>query len=75
MLYMPDILNKNIETIYLTILEGFLKDSSNFSDLKKSCKKIFTTTIVLFKSVLSEFVITPSKCHYTFNIRDIAKIF
>ena len=35
---------------------------------------IVEATLALYKSVLSSFLPTPTKCHYMFNLRDFAKV-
>ena len=35
---------------------------------------VVEATLSLYKSVLDNFLPTPAKCHYMFNLRDFAKV-
>ena len=60
-------------TIFNTILGNFL---SNFeSDMESLCEPIVNSTIELFNTIVAELLPTPAKSHYTFNLRDLAKVF
>ena len=48
---------------------------SEFSDDIKSLTKPFIeSTLDIYNEMLAKFLPTPAKCHYLFNLRDIAKV-
>jgi dynein heavy chain len=59
--------------IFGTILKNFL---SNFEgDLGSLTDAVVTSSMEVFSTIVLELLPTPSKSHYTFNLRDLAKIF
>tara|TARA_B110000503_G_C7089129_1_gene388623 strand:- start:162 stop:347 length:186 start_codon:yes stop_codon:yes gene_type:complete len=61
-----------METIFNSILKGFLMPTKN---LDKMSQSIVKSTIDIYFKVIKDLLPTPSKCHYTFNLRDVAKVF
>jgi len=66
--------DSSMMTIFGTILTNFVKDGfdSNVSTLAES---IVQATITVYNTICEELLPTPSKSHYTFNMRDISKVF
>ena len=59
--------------IYKTIADTKF---SPFSEEIKSLTDVMAlSTITLFGNVSAKFLPTPSKSHYSFNMRDISKVF
>eukprot|EP00605_Chrysophyceae_sp_TOSAG23-4_P002255 GSChrysophyteH1.ASY1.ANO1.2499.1 assembled CDS len=44
-------------------------------EIKKMCSGVVSGTIEMYHKVSEELLPTPSKFHYTFNLRDISKVF
>jgi len=44
-------------------------------EIKKMPEELAASTYNMFKNIAQLFLPTPSKCHYTFNLRDMSKIF
>ena len=60
--------------IFASILSGFL--STKFEgDVMKMCTGIVAATIEVYGKISEELLPTPAKFHYTFNLRDISKVF
>jgi dynein heavy chain len=59
------------------IFESIIADKLvTFGEEIKPLGEVMTVaTIELYKNVISEFLPTPSKSHYLFNMRDISKVF
>ena len=49
---------------------------SNFDeDIKSLSEPLALSTINLFNTIQENFLPTPAKSHYVFNMRDISKVF
>jgi dynein heavy chain len=62
----------SMSRIFTTLLDWFLKNISGTPANMGS--QIVKGTLEVFKTVSIELLPTPSKSHYTFNLRDIAKV-
>ena len=72
-LCMPPASELALASIFEQILGGFLVKFE--PDVQKLCKGAVAATIEVYKSISMELLPTPSKFHYTFNLRDISKVF
>ena len=64
-----------MEKIYKDILKGFLNDSSGKSEMIKIAEPIVKQTVDIYFKLSRELLPTPTKSHYTFNLRDVSKVF
>lgn len=65
--------SNSIEMIFSKIVNKFL---GVFSDEVKSCtKQIVDSTQIVYNAVEDKLKPIPAKSHYTFNLRDMSKIF
>ena len=64
---------KSISMIFNKILARFF--ASFEDDVKNALEKLVEATKVIFAGVQARLKPTPNKSHYTFNLRDISKIF
>jgi len=73
MIWVPDLSSASMKTIFTAILKGNL-------DLKKGggisifAEYIVKASVDIYKTAIKEFLPTPTKCHYTFNLRDLSKV-
>lgn len=74
MLWMPDVSNRSMETIFNSILKGFLLESG-IQGLEKYAFSIVKSSIEIYTKITRDLLPTPSKSHYTFNLRDLSKVF
>jgi len=63
--------NSQVQRIFEIILSGHLSTFSD--DVKNLAETLTRASLDLYKSVVETFLPTPSKCHYLFSLRDIAK--
>lgn len=66
--------DETLNRIFSTILKWFFTTFSFNADILKTEPKIFTSTLEIYKSAIEEFLPTPTKSHYLFNLRDFAKV-
>lgn len=64
---------QSLRVIFGSIFGGFL---DNFGDEIKSLgKPIVNASVELYRRMAQELLPTPDKSHYTFNLRDLSKLF
>jgi dynein heavy chain len=61
--------------IFKSILETFVAANGFFDPIKKQVDGVVRATIELYVKIIKEKLPIPSKFHYTFNLRDISKVF
>jgi dynein heavy chain len=65
--------SESLDLIFKTFLSAALDKHSN--KVKDTISQITNATIDLYQTILSRLPPTPSKSHYTFNLRDITRVF
>lgn len=71
--YIHESSHEVLSTILSAILGGFL--SQQFSEeIQNLNGQVITSTIELFKQVRNDFIPTPKKFHYTFDLKDALKL-
>ncbi|EFC46212.1 axonemal dynein heavy chain [Naegleria gruberi] len=71
----PELSKNSMTLIFESILDGFFTFNSFSEDIRSSTKPIVKTAIDLYGRVCDRFRPTPSCAHYSFNLRDLSKIF
>jgi dynein heavy chain len=62
-----------LKVIFSSILEGHLNDFPEA--VKGLCKQTVDASIEVYEKISAEMLPTPAKSHYTFNLRDLSKVF
>lgn len=74
LMWMTDYAPKSLEQIFVTIFHHFF--SSSFpGEITSLCNTVVQSTIRVYNTISTELLPTPSKSHYTFNLRDLSKVF
>ncbi|RHY05497.1 hypothetical protein DYB25_001425 [Aphanomyces astaci] len=73
MCWIPNLSADAMTQIFVSILSGFL--DVEIPTLSHMSTAIVTASVELYQRVESELLPTPSKSHYTFNLRDLSKVF
>jgi len=66
--------DENMTKIFSTILEWKYQADNYPDEVSSLAKKIVLGTLDMYKSAVETLLPTPLKVHYTFNLRDFAKI-
>ena len=73
MLWVPDLSAQSMKQIFSQILKGYLSMKSD-STLASLADLIIKAAVEIYQKVINDFLPTPTKCHYTFNLRDLSKV-
>jgi len=73
MVWVPDLSEHSMRTIFASILRGFLEQNES-SGLSIYAEPVVKASVDLYQRTIGEFLPTPAKCHYTFNLRDLSKV-
>lgn len=63
----------SLQVIFGSIFGGFLDSFSD--DIRALDKPLVNASVELYRRMSSELLPTPDKSHYTFNLRDLSKVF
>lgn len=73
MLAFTELDSQTISNIFTQIISHFFK---RFSDEVKDIQKVLIESVItIYETIKTNLLPTPKKSHYTFNLRDISKVF
>jgi dynein heavy chain len=72
-LCLPPTSKESIRKIFSAIVDGFLEIF--LPPVKGLSKALVESTIEVYTQISEELLPIPAKCHYTFNLRDVGKVF
>ena len=64
----------NMTTIFSALVDGWLRKYSYGSTLSQLTKPLVAATLDVYSRCQAELLPTPTKSHYTFNLRDVSKV-
>ncbi|GMH64114.1 hypothetical protein TrST_g1151 [Triparma strigata] len=73
MVWLPSLSEASMTRIFSNILEGFL--SKTIPALSAFAGSIVKASVEIYSRVEKDLLPTPAKSHYTFNLRDMSKVF
>ena len=73
MLWVPDLSSMSMKQIFSQILKGYLSQKED-GTLASLADLIIKAAVDIYQNVINDFLPTPTKCHYTFNLRDLSKV-
>ena len=73
MVWVPALSEGSMKVIFTSILKGFL-DLNEGSGLNMFADPVIRASVDLYQRTIQDFLPTPAKCHYTFNLRDLSKV-
>ena len=62
-----------MKQIFSQILKGYLAMKED-GTLASRADLIIKAAVEIYQNVIRDFLPTPTKCHYTFNLRDLSKV-
>ena len=74
-LYLNEPSETSLNTIFNTILHVYFNRVKYPDSVTKLSQKIVQASVTIFEKVCQEFLPTPSRSHYTFNLRDLSRVF
>jgi len=72
---MTDPSDRSVENIYGQILEVLLDKKRYAPDIVEMITPVIEATIACWRSTSAKLLKTPSKFHYSFNIRELSRVF
>ena len=72
---MPPSNDESLTKIFLSILQQFLVVNKFKKDICLLSESLVKGTLTLYSEIADNLRPTPTKSHYTFNLRDTAKVF
>eukprot|EP00796_Vickermania_ingenoplastis_P004622 gene4627-3332_t len=75
LLQIPNLTDDSMRRIFGSILKGFLEHKNFSKDVKDMTKHIVNATVDVFNKIRDGLRPRPTTPHYTFNLRDVAKVF
>ncbi|CAM9370413.1 unnamed protein product, partial [Discosporangium mesarthrocarpum] len=73
MVWLTALSSESLQRIFQAILGGFL--SSTVPNLVDVADPLVSASVQIYERIAKELLPTPAKSHYTFNLRDLSKVF
>ena len=74
LIWVPELSKQAMQKIFVSILEGFLNSGGFATEIKELCEPTMKATINIYAKMCEEMLPTPSRSHYTFNLRDVSRV-
>jgi dynein heavy chain, axonemal len=67
--------SSSLQKIFVTLTDWFLRKNDFNNSICKQSENVVLATIHIYNKISAELLPTPAKAHYTFNLRDLSKVF
>jgi|Transcript_6477 dynein heavy chain len=77
-IYVEPYSDASLQTIFGSVMDWMFKSQTKYqySQGVQSCKEnMVVATIQTYQEIMRRFRPTPAKSHYTYNLRDVSKVF
>ena len=74
LLQIPNLSEESMKRIFVSILSGFFHEKSFNNEVRDLAKNMIAGSVELFQRIRDDLRPKPSTPHYTFNLRDLAKV-
>jgi dynein heavy chain len=74
LLWIPQLSKEGMQRIFINILSGFFSASGFAAEVKELAEPSIKATVNIYNLMLDQMLPTPSKSHYTFNLRDVSRV-
>ncbi|KAL2653371.1 hypothetical protein R1flu_021499 [Riccia fluitans] len=75
LLYIIDFDDASLTTVFETIIDWWVRKCRMPHEMNVSGKLLVATSIDIYRAIQRELLPTPAKSHYTYNMRDLSKVF
>eukprot|EP01064_Diplonema_japonicum_P033482 TRINITY_DN6608_c3_g1_i1.p1 TRINITY_DN6608_c3_g1~~TRINITY_DN6608_c3_g1_i1.p1 ORF type:complete len:4220 (+),score=898.37 TRINITY_DN6608_c3_g1_i1:135-12794(+) len=75
LLQIPNLSDDAMIRIFQSILNGFFSSMSFSSDIREAIKPMVEGSVDIYNTIRDVLRPRPAKAHYTFNLRDLSKVF
>lgn len=65
----------NLQMIFSALVDWWLRKYSYGANITRLAKPLVNATLDVYAAVQAQLLPTPNKSHYTFNLRDVSKVF
>lgn len=73
MIWLTNLSEHSMCTIFTSILSGFLE--AEVPHIVSSAEGLVQSSVNIYQQIQKDLLPTPLKSHYTFNLRDLSKVF
>jgi len=66
--------NDTLSTIFSALVDWWMKKAGFSPNVTKLAKPLVAASLEVYETIQKELLPTPTKSHYTFNLRDVSKV-
>ena len=66
--------NDTLSTIFSALVDWWMKKAGFGPNVTKLAKPLVAASLEVYETIQKELLPTPTKSHYTFNLRDVSKV-
>ncbi|KAL3685151.1 hypothetical protein R1sor_003173 [Riccia sorocarpa] len=74
-LYISDFDDASLTTVFETLIDWWVRKSRMPHEMSVNGKLLVAASIDIYRAIQRELLPTPAKSHYTYNMRDLSKVF